>query len=342
MSSHPSNVPPAAPIAVIGCGAIAESFYLPALAKLPHEAESLVLVDTSQHRAAALAAKFGIKKTVTDYHEILGHVRGVIVAVPHHLHYAISTDFLTHGAHVLCEKPLAEKPDEVRALIALAAKNNTTISVNNTRRLYPASIAVRDRIRLGEIGSVKSIVYLDGSEFDWPTASGFYFDSRISKKGILLDMGAHVVDLACWWLGEKPRLTASENDSLGGIEAVASIRLGWKGGEGEIMLSRLAKLPNTYTVVGERGTISGEAYDFNTITVTRNGKSSVVACHPPAGRDPDLAMALMQNFLAVIAGTEKPIVPAEEVLPSIEIIDEAYQRAVRYPLPWYAREGAAQ
>jgi predicted dehydrogenase len=342
MSTHTSDAASRPAVAVIGCGAIAESFYLPALVRIPGMAEALILVDANQKRASDLAAKFGVTKTAPDYRDLLGKVRGAIIAVPHHLHFSISADFLKAGVHVLCEKPLSETAERVRDLIALAEQHHVTISVNNSRRFYPSSIAVHDLIRAGSIGKVKSITYLDGFEFDWPSASGFYFDSKISHKGILLDMGAHVVDLFCWWLGEKPRLESSENDSFGGIEAVSSVGLAWSTGRGSLFLSRLAKLVNTYTIHGELGSIVGEVYDMNSITVTKEGRSSIIQCKQPAGRDADIGVGLINNLLAVIDGTEAPFVPASEVLASIELIEEAYQRAVRFRMPWYAGEGAAR
>jgi predicted dehydrogenase len=309
---------------------------------VPGLSGSLVLVDSNKQRVNEVASRFGVTATSTDYHELLGKVQGVIVAVPHHLHVPISSDFLRAGVHVLCEKPLAETAREVRELIALAARSGVTISVNNSRRMYPSAIGVYDLIRSGSIGAVKSITYLDGFEFDWPSATGFYFNSKISTKGILLDMGAHVVDLFCWWLGEKPRLDLSQNDSFGGVEAVSALDLSWSTGKGSLFLSRLAKLPNTYTVTGEKGSIVGEVYDFNKITLTKDGRSTVINCKPPAGRDDDMGIALMENFLAVIEGKEAPFVSGSEVLASIELIEEAYQRAVRFPMPWYAGEGVAQ
>jgi predicted dehydrogenase len=342
MSNLSSQAAPDTPVAVIGCGAIAETFYLPALVQVPRLAKSLVLVDSNRERAAALGAKFGMTNTAGDYRDIIGGVRGAIVAVPHHLHYAISSDFLKAGVHVLCEKPLSETPDRVRDLVALADQHKATIAVNNSRRFYPSSIAVNDLIRSGAIGAIKSITYLDGFEFDWPSASGFYFDSRISKKGILLDMGAHVVDLFCWWLGEKPRLETSENDSFGGVEAVSSASFSWSTGKGSLFLSRLAKLVNTYTIQGEAGTIVGEVYDMNSITLTKEGKSSIISCKQPAGRNADIGIMLMENLLAVIDGVEKPLVAGADVLPSIELIDEAYSRAKRFPMPWYQGEGASR
>ncbi len=333
----PSSAPPS--LALVGCGAIADSFYLPALAHHPDVAARMVIVDPDRKRAEAAREKYRCASVASDYREVIGGVRGAIIAVPHHLHHSMSGDFLDAGVHVLCEKPIAETAGEVRDLIARAERKGVTIGVNNTRRLYPSAIKVKELLDAGAIGAVRSIVYLDGSEFDWPTASGFYFNSGASAKGILLDIGAHVVDLVCWWLKGKPEVTSSENDSFGGTEAVASVKFTLGGCTGEIRLSRLAKLSNTYTITGERGVIEGGAYEGGRISLTdASGKKTDIACHPPAGRPPDSSRALVDNFLGVIEGKARPLIPAAEVIDSIEMIGQAYERATRFPMPWYARE----
>jgi len=332
-----SSAPPK--VALVGCGAIAESFYLPALARHPEVTASMIIVDPDRKRAEAAAAKYHCAPVAADYHQVLGGVRGAIIAVPHNLHHRIAGDFLDAGVHVLCEKPVTETPEELRDLIARAGRSGVTLGVNNTRRLYPSAIKVKELLDAGAIGTVRSLVYLDGSEFDWPTASGFYFNSGESSKGILLDIGAHVLDLVCWWLKGKPEVTSSENDSFGGTEAVASVKFTLGACSGEVRLSRLSKLSNTYTITGDRGVIEGGAYEGGRISLKdSSGKKHEIVCRPPGGRPADSARALVDNFLGVIGGKSRPLIAAAEVADSIELINEAYARATRFSMPWYARE----
>ena len=339
MTSSTQTTSAAPPLALVGCGAIADSFYLPALARHPDVAAKMVLVDPDRARAEAAAAKYHCGSVATDYRQVIGAVRGAIIAVPHHLHHSMSGDFLDAGVHVLCEKPIAETVAEVTDLVSRADKQGVSLGVNNTRRLYPSAIKVKELLDAGAIGSVRSLVYLDGSEFDWPTASGFYFNSGAASHGILLDIGAHVVDLVCWWLKGKPAVVSSENDSFGGTEAVASVKFRLGGCSGEIRLSRLAKLSNTYTITGDRGVIVGGAYEGGRISLAGpSGKKTDIACHAPAGRPAESSRALVENFLACIAGNASPLIPAADVVDSIEMINDAYARATRFAMPWYARE----
>lgn len=326
-------------IAVVGCGAIAESFYFPALRDSP-ALNNLILIDADLDRARKASAQIGSKSAASDYREVVSNVDGVIIAVPHHLHYPISKDFLLQGVHVLCEKPLTETSDKARDLIRLAETHNATITVNHTRRLFPSYMKVKELLTTGTIGRVKSISYFDGGEFNWPTASGFYFDSKISKKGVLLDIGAHVIDLVCWWLDGKPRIISSFNDSFGGIEAVASVELEYQGCQCNIRLSRLSKLPNYYRLEGEKGTIEGGVYDARNVSlVSPDGERKIFSSRANKDGFVEISKRLISNFLSVIKGESSPLISGQDVLHSIELIDEAYLNARRFPMTWYDPRG---
>jgi predicted dehydrogenase len=323
-------------IAVVGCGAIAESFYLPALQSL-HMTERTILVDTNVKRAEALAAQFGGGRVSGRYESIVSDVDGVIVAVPHHLHSKISGVFLQKGVHVLCEKPIAENIEDAREMIRLAVEHKVSICLNHTRRFMPASVKVRSLLKEQAIGTVRSIDYLDGCEFNWPTATGFYFDYKISTKGVLLDIGTHVIDLISWWMAAKPEIVASANDSFGGIEAYAALDLNFRGVPCKVRLSRLGKFPNVYRITGDKGYIEGGVYEGRSVSLvlTNGHKSAFIG---PEGQDsfPEIGKKLLTNFAAVIAGKEAPLVPAQEALNTVEIVGAAYKKATQVTMPWYA------
>jgi predicted dehydrogenase len=327
-------------IALLGCGAMAEKFYLPALSHYPSVFRELILVDNDYQKARRVAEQFQVKRYQTHYGEIINSVDGVIIALPHHLHYPIAKAFLNKRVHVLCEKPLAETGAEAREMVRIAAENGVTLSLNNTRRLFPSSGIVKQLIADGEIGKVLSIRYYEGGEFAWPTASGFYFNSKLSQKGVLLDIGAHVFDVICWWLGEKPRVVSCEYDSFGGCESVASVLFECKDCKGEIRLSRLSKLPNHFCIKGDRGVIEGGVYDKRSVTVSTaaaHGRQKKIQARQADSFD--IVDNLVANFLDVLACKAQPLVPASAVVASIELLDEAYNKATRFHMPWYNLEG---
>lgn len=284
-----------------------------------------------------LAQRFNVHTYWADYHDLLGEVDGAIIAVPTHLHCRITLDFLSSGTHVLCEKPLAETAAEARQMVEHAESIGVTLSTNYNRRLFPSIAAVKDLLAGGTLGEPLSIRYVIGEEFDWPTVSGFYFVSNIASRGILRDRGSHVLDTICWWLGAKPRLIESQNDSFGGSDAVAYVRFAHQRCVGEVKLSWLSKFPCQYTITCEGGTIEGEEYDFTSITLQKgSGPRQHIKLHSHTRTFGETAHQITSNFVDVARGGASPIVPGRAVLDSIEWIDECYQAATRFDMPWYS------
>ncbi len=321
-------------IALIGCGAIAEKFYLPALVRRREIRDRLVLVDASAERAAAIARRFGIARFETDYQAVCGAVDGAIVATPHAAHYAIARELLAAGCHVLCEKPLTETHAQGAALVELARQQGCHLLVNNTRRLFPTSVKVKSIINSGVLGPLRSIRYHEGGPFAWPTATGFYF-SGANPRGVLLDRGAHALDLLCWWLGGRPRLTKAQTDSFGGPEGVAWLNLDYDDCQCDVRMSWLSKLANKVEIVGERGRVSHPVYDLCALRLELAGQPDQrIELRSAAKTYNDLAVVLIDNFVEVIAGRAEPLVPASAVLDSLAVLETSYAHATRFDMPW--------
>jgi hypothetical protein len=129
---------------------------------------------------------------------------------------------------------------------------------------------------------------------------------------------------------------SSFNDSFGGIEAVASLELDFRGCSCNIRLSRLSKLPNYYRIVGEQGTLEGGVYDGRKVTlVSSTGARQVFSSTNDDDNFQEVAKRLVRNFLGTIDGNTSPLVPARDVVKTLELIDEAYRNAQRFPMPWY-------
>jgi len=321
-------------IALVGCGAIAERYHLPALRDNKQLLDNLILVDPDPARAETLAQRYGAAHTARDYREVLDRVDGAIVAVPHHMHGPISIDFLAHGVHVLCEKPLAESAAEAKQMVAQAQHAGVTLAVNHTRRYFPIYQTIKTMIAEGALGQLKSIDYVEGWPFHWPTTSGFYF-KKASPAGVLLDKGAHGVDAICWWLDGKPTVICSQNDSYGGMEGTARIQLHHDACSITMHFSWLAKLQSGFTIVGEEGTLQGEIERWNGVRlISRTGKTKTIKVRTDETTYNDFGRKVIRNFVDVIRGDTEPVVPAKSVIPSIEVIEECYRRATRLSMPW--------
>lgn len=322
-------------IGLVGCGAIAELFYLPALTKMPGVCEKMILADQDKARLELLSTVYKPARVTQDYHDLLGKVDGVILALPHSLHYQVSKEFLATGVDVMCEKPLAGTLAQAREMVVFAEANGAKLAVNQVRRLYPVYQEIHKRIARGDLGNLRSIRYVDGEEFSWPTASGFYFQNEL-KRGVLFDRGIHGLDAICWWLGGNPDLISFESDRMGGVEGTAVVKGAFYGCNIEVILSWLTKLKNLYQIEGEKGCLEGDINDWKTLQFTPvDGKKEVI--HLPSSEKSymDFGKKMMENFIEVVAGKAEPLVPAAATLPALEWIDACYQAETRLSMPWY-------
>lgn len=326
-----SNPGDATVIAVVGCGAISEAFHLPALRHHLSDPDQIVLVDRNPHRLDAMGEQFGLRRRATDLTQVLGEVHGAVVAAPPQHHVAIATTCMEAGVHVLCEKPLAQTTEEAEALVALAAERSVHLGVNLVRRLQSSSRLVHELVQSGAIGEPLSLEYVQGEGFDWPAAENSYFGAAVGR-GVLADIGSHVLDLASWWLGGSLRLESYQDDSRGGTEAVARVEVSSGRCRGRVLLSWLTRYRNDYRIQGTEGMVEGQLYDERTVVIRdANGHERERRSGPPV----DVAKAMLGGFISAIRGESEVPVPGREVLPSIRVIEECYANRELLPAPWY-------
>lgn len=319
----------------MGCGAIADFLHLPALSRRPDLAEKLVLVDPNLGRAREVKAELGAAEVASSHRDVVSRVDGVIVATPHHLHHPITLDFVREGVHVLCEKPLAETPAQVDEITEAAAESGARVAVNHTRRLFSSFQEIARLIASGDLGEVQEIDYELGEPFEWPAATDTYFGARAGGRGVLFDTGAHIVDLVCWWMGGEPEVVEYRDDSRGGTEAVAQLRLRRGPTTARINLSWLSKLRNRYRVVGSSGVLEGGVYDWSSYERRGDdGRLRKVRTDRARTFD-DFADTLLSNFTDVIAGRAEPITSAEDARASIAVIDACYEHREHFNEPWH-------
>ncbi|MFN3189912.1 MAG: NAD-dependent epimerase/dehydratase family protein [Aureliella sp.] len=319
-------------VGVIGGGAIAEIFHLPALTQHPLSSGSVFVADSNARRLEELNDRFDLAGTFGDFRELAGKVEAVVIATPPHTHFEICKWCLEHGLHVLCEKPLTEMIEESETLVEIAHARSLQLVVNQTRRHFPTYQKIRELIAAGELGEIQSIQYHDGIEFDWPAASPHHFSP--DAHGAWADTGVHLLDSVLFWLGEEePTVLESFNDADGGPEAMATVRLRRGDSKIEIKVSRLGRLSNGFEIRGTKGTIQADAEEWSEVVVQRpNGRRKKFRCGSRKRTYPDFAMPMIDDFLASISSGGESIASAESVLPTVRLLDEAYRQAKAYPI----------
>lgn len=331
-------------LAIIGCGAIADSYYFPVLSADAAAREKVWLVEPSAERREKAAAAFGFRREqlVGDIAELPAKVTAAVNATPSHLHVATTLPLIERGVSVIVEKPLAETAEDAKRLVTEAG-GRSLLTANQYRRFCPSYRLARDIIAAGEIGDVCSIDWAEGQKFEWPTQSGFYFRRpwRTGRpRGVLLDIGVHVLDVVCWWLGDEPRVVSASMDAFGGPECFTRAQLAFGDVEMNLAVSFHSKLANGFVVEGTKGAIRGSVTDFATIEIRTGSGSWQSRRGPgPAGWT-DFAEILLSNFAAAVEGREALLVDAASVVAPLAAVDAIYEAAVS-PLPSYYREWAS-
>jgi predicted dehydrogenase len=95
------------------------------------------VVDKIPERAGEVAASSSTR-ALSDYHDLLGQVDAVVVAVPTDLHAEIAVPFLELGTPVLVEKPMSRSLEDADRMLAAARAGKAVLAVGHTERHNPA------------------------------------------------------------------------------------------------------------------------------------------------------------------------------------------------------------
>ena len=159
------------------------------------------LLGSSPGRARPLADRLGIPKVYDDLDQLLNdpEVSVVHVASPNGAHAEQARRVLESGRHVVCEKPLATRPSETAALVAVARGRPAQASaVNYNVRYYPLAVEMRERVARGDLGRILSVTgsytqdwLLKPTDYNWRVEPDGGTNLRAQA-----DIGTHWMDLA--------------------------------------------------------------------------------------------------------------------------------------------------
>jgi predicted dehydrogenase len=158
----------------------------------------------SEDTAIAFAAKHSIPKTFTDIGLMASDpsIDAIYIGTPNHTHHDIAIECMSHGKHVLCEKPLASNAREVREMIAAARANGVVLMEAMISTLSPNFRMVQERLKsLGTVRHYSGTFCQYSSKFDQlkriiageedsPVPSSFNLER---SGGALMDIGIYPI-----------------------------------------------------------------------------------------------------------------------------------------------------
>ena len=157
------------------------------------------------------ARQMGWQQVATDWHEVVRRpdIDLIDIVTPGDSHAEIAIAAAQAGKHVFCEKPLANTVAEAERMVEAVQKAGVRNMVAFNYRRVPAIAYARQLINEGRIGRIYHFRarYLQ----DWIMDPNFPLVWRLDKNaagsGPMGDLGAHVIDLARYLVGEFDEVT---------------------------------------------------------------------------------------------------------------------------------------
>ncbi len=188
---------------LVGCGWVARDYVAPALRDAP-SAALVALCDPDEAALKRIAADSPDAASFADMDAMLkADVDAVYVATPNHLHRDLTEKAARAGKHVLCEKPMATKLADARAMIEVCAANNVVYATAFDQRFHAAHQQLRELIARGELGEVTlaRVHYACWTPPDWKPDSddgnhdNWRLDPARAGGGAVIDLAPHGLDL---------------------------------------------------------------------------------------------------------------------------------------------------
>ncbi len=172
----------------------------------------VALAGRNESAVEEAARRYGYSEAMSDWRALVADQRISLVdnVGPNNLHAEPTIAAVQNGKHVICEKPLGRTAAESHEIWQHAARAGVKHMCAFNYRFVPAVRLAREMIEAGELGEIYHFRgrYLQ----EWIIDPQFERVWRLQKdaagSGALGDLGAHVIDLARFLVGEIAAVSA--------------------------------------------------------------------------------------------------------------------------------------
>ena len=231
----------------------------------------VAIAGRNEEAVAEAARRYGFAEYKTDWKALIADDRVELFdnAGPNNLHAEPTIAAAEAGKHVICEKPLGRDADESyetwQRVQAAGVKHMCAFNY----RFVPAVRLAQEIISSGELGDIQHFrgAYLQ----EWGTTEGdiWRFQKDLAGSGSLGDLGAHVIDLSRYLVGEIEDVAAITQTFVSGRDvddAVESVVRFENGAVGTIEASRFCpgrKNAFTWEINGSKGSLAFDLERLN-------------------------------------------------------------------------------
>ena len=299
------------------------------------------LADINQAARDRAEKKFGLRKIVSNYKELLSdpHLDLVYICTPHYLHNSITLETFRTGKHVICEKPMAMNAKEADEMIKESERTGKRLFIAENHRFLPENRKTKQLIEGNEIGRPflclscfigKEIKRMNNIK-DWKGTKDK------SGGGVIIDNGPHLIDALCYFFGRVESVNAYGArlaiEAKNKEEDTALISFQFKTGiMANLALTFAAKynnFPRNYSGTGIRYDIYGTKGSLHIIsdkecplTLIQKEKYQKFTMDDIF---PDFSIDMDSHFIDCFLRDKEPLVTPEEGREVMRVIDACYK-----------------
>ena len=152
------------------------------------------------------AKKFGWEEYETSWEKLIARddIDIIDITTPSNAHKEIAIAAANAGKHIFCEKPLALTLKDAREMLKAAEVNKVKHQIGFNYRFAPAIQLAKKLIDEGKLGTIFHFrgFYLQDFIIDPEFPLIWRLDKNVAGSGSLGDLGAHVVDIARFLVGD--------------------------------------------------------------------------------------------------------------------------------------------
>jgi predicted dehydrogenase len=251
--------------------------------------ELVAICGRDEKQVAEAQKRYGYKKRYTDWRKMLEdpEVQLLDNGGPNDAHAEPSIAAARAGKHVFCEKPLARDAEEAKTMLDAVKKAKVKHQAAFNYRFVPAVRQAYDLMKSGRMGRVYHFraTYLQEwimPQYDTPLI--WRLQKKQAGSGALGDLGAHIIDLGRFLVGEiqsvsaltrtfieeRTRLDGKGKGKVDVDDAFVSVVEFANGAIGTLEATRYAggrKNYNCFEINAEKGTIRFDLERLNELEV---------------------------------------------------------------------------
>lgn len=215
------------------------------------------VVSRTATRARAFATTWNIPRALTVSDELweASDIDVIYIAAPHSEHFGLAKRAIEAGKHVVVEKPIGMNATEARKLAGMARNAGVFLMEAMWTCFNEVIVRVRDLVADGGIGEVRNVQASMGFVFPYEPANRMWNPEL--GGGTSLDQGVYTVTLASLFLGVPDLIVGRGRVLDSGVDAEASVLLGYAGGACALLSTAMTvPLPTVAAICGTGGQIA--------------------------------------------------------------------------------------